>query len=258
MNRVHVSAMGTTASSMKNLDTDNSTTGLSRLVAAYPQLPFIAPFMTFLVLMGAGGQLGPDHLPWVYTVRIFASLGVYMLFRQYYPPLGRAHWPLAIVVGLATAVMWVVVHKWFAGQTWYAYTQVLGHDPAPKDFYNPWERLGHGWKVWTFLVVRIGGASTVVPMIEEVFWRAFVLRLIIDHHRFEDVPLGKFTLGSFLICSLASALQHPQWEVGILCWMIFNALFCWKKSLLCLMLTHGITNLALYIYVVRYQDWVFW
>lgn len=250
--------MGTITPSMSNLDTRSSNTRLSRLVAAYPQLPFVAPFMTFLLLMGAGSQLGADHLHWVYAVRIFGSLAVYLLFREYYPPLGRAHWPLAIVVGLATAVMWVTVHHWFRVQSWYPYTQVLGHDPAPKEFYDPWQRLGHGWKVWTFLVVRIGGAATVVPMIEEVFWRAFILRLIIDHHRFEDVPLGKFTWGSFLICSLASALQHPQWEVGILCWMIFNALFCWKKSLLCLMLTHGITNLALYIYVVIRQDWVFW
>ena len=62
-----------------------------------------------------------------------------------------------------------------------------------------------------------------------------------------------------LISSLLSILQHPDnWGVSILCWIIFNALFVWKKSLLCLMITHGVTNLALYTYVVSCGDWAFW
>ena len=69
---------------------------------------------------------------------------------------------------------------------------------------------------------------------------------------------GKFTWFSFVACSLGSALEHPQWEVGILCWVAYNLLFYRTRSLQCLMVTHGITNLVLYVYVVRYEDWVFW
>ena len=75
---------------------------------------------------------------------------------------------------------------------------------------------------------------------------------------FERVPLGKFTWASFVLCSLGSALEHPQWGVGIACWVVYNLLFYWKKSLLCLMITHGITNLALYVYVFVARDWIFW
>jgi CAAX prenyl protease-like protein len=231
---------------------------LDRLVAGYPQMPLVAPFLTFLLLLSLEHLFDPAHKPWLYGLRTFGALYVALLFRRYWPPLGKVHLPIAVVVGLVAAFGWVAVHRAFADCSWYPATQLFGRDPTRDQFYNPFERLGTGPALWAFLVVRIGGAATVVPIVEELFWRAFLLRFLIDWHRFETVPLAKFTWFSFLACSLLSALEHPQWEVGILCWMLYNLLFYWKKSLLCLMVTHGITNLALYVYVVVCQDWVFW
>jgi CAAX prenyl protease-like protein len=95
--------------------------------------------------------------------------------------------------------------------------------------------------------------------VEELFWRGFILRAFVSWDRFDEVPWGKFTWLAFIGSSLLSTLQHPaNWGVSIACWMLFNALFYWKKSLLCLMITHAVTNLALYIYVVRAGDWQFW
>ena len=54
-------------------------------------------------------------------------------------------------------------------------------------------------------------------------------------------------------------VQHPDnWGVSVLCWMFFNGIFYWTRSILCLVILHGVTNLALYAYVVRYADWIFW
>lgn len=230
----------------------------ARLVAAYPQTPLVAPFFAFLGLLALESAFDPAHKPWLYALRSSGALCVALLFRRYWPPLGKLHLSLCVPVGLVVALGWVAVHTWFAGFDWYAATQLLGKDPTLAEYYIPHKRLGTGLAYWAFLTVRIGGASTVVPIVEELFWRAFVLRLLIDWHRFEDVPLGKFTWFSFIVCSLLSAVEHPQWEVGILCWVAYNLLFYRTKSLLCLMVTHGITNLALYVYVVIYEDWVFW
>jgi CAAX prenyl protease-like protein len=236
-----------------------STSLLDRAVASHPELPYVAPFFTFLLFMALGSFFeGPRHVPWLYALRTVGALGVALLFWRYFPPLGRAHLLPAVVFGLLVAVMWVGVHKVFAAQSWYKYTQVMGRDPSPSEYYNCFEHLGTGWALALFLIVRIGGASIVVPIIEELFWRGFVLRLLINPWRFETVPLGAYTFRSVVICSLLSAAEHPMWEVGILCWVIYNLLFYWKKSLLFLMITHGITNFALYTYVVVQQDWVFW
>ncbi len=233
-------------------------TALDRFVRLYPQMPLIAPFMTFLLLMSAESLFDDGHKPWLYAVRTFGALYVALLFRKYWPPLGKVHLPICIVVGLLVAFGWVAIHKWIVGFSWYGATQVLGKDPVPADFYIPDERLGTGLAYWAFLVVRIGGAATVVPIVEELFWRGFLLRFLIDRYDFDKIPLATFTWSSFLLCSVLSAAEHPQWEVGIACWIVYNLLFYWKKSLMCLMVTHGITNLALYVYVVIYRDWVFW
>jgi CAAX prenyl protease-like protein len=108
-------------------------------------------------------------------------------------------------------------------------------------------------------VLRILVASTVVAIVEEVFWRGFLLRAFVDWDRFYEVPLGTFTWFAFLGTSLISVFEHPDnWAVSILCWFVYNGLMVWMKSLLLLILTHGITNLALYIYVVRAGDWLLW
>ena len=102
-------------------------------------------------------------------------------------------------------------------------------------------------------------AVMIVPVVEELFWRGFILRAFVNWDRFDQVPLGRFTWMAFLGSSLLSVVQHPgNWGVSMVCWMLFNGLFYWRKSLLCLMITHGVTNLALYWYVVRTGDWQFW
>ncbi|MFQ5491295.1 MAG: CAAX prenyl protease-related protein [Phycisphaerae bacterium] len=231
---------------------------LARLVDSYPQTPYVAPFLTFLLLLSLESVFDIAYKPWLYALRTGGALYVALAFRKYWPALGKPFWLISTAVGLVVAWGWVVMHHGFVGYSWYASTQLLGQDPSPAEFYIPHERLGTGLAYWLFLFVRIGGAATVVPIVEELFWRGFLLRFLIDADRFETVPLGKFTWFSFAVCSLLSAVEHPQWEVGIACWVVYNLLFYWKKSLLCLMITHGITNLALYVYVVIYQDWVFW
>lgn len=232
---------------------------LDRWVARSPEAPYLAPFLAFLLLMALGSFFeGPRHVPWLYTVRTCGALAVALAFWRYWPPLGRAHVLPAVVFGLASAAMWVVVHHWFAAQSWYPRTQLVARDAQPEAFYDCFAQLGTGVGLWLFLVVRIGGASIVVPIIEEIFWRGWVLRVLIDHWDFQKVPLGTCSLRSFVLCSLASALEHPMWEVGILCWAFWNLLFYWKKSLLFMIVMHGVTNLALYTYVVVARDWVFW
>jgi len=236
----------------------SSPTWVDAWVARSTEIPYVAPFMAFLLLMWVGGQFDRTYLPWAYALRTFGALAVAIVFWKYLPPLGRPHVLWAIPLGLLVAFGWVYLHKAFAAQPWYAATQLLGHDAPKGDFYDPYARLGAGFTFWLFLIVRIGGASVVVPIVEELFWRGFLLRALIRWNDFALVPLGAFTLRSFLFCSLLSAAEHPMWEVGILCWVVYNLLFYWKKSLLFLIVVHGITNLALYSYVVVRQDWVFW
>jgi len=228
----------------------------------------MAPFMTYLVLLPLDGMF-PDELRWIgMAVRGIASLAVAWIFRGYFPPLGRAHWGLAVAVGLFAAWGWVAGQYLFdrlglgwtlaLGSLFSTTPTVIGEPHKPFD---AWAKLGPGPWFWVHVVAKIGFASTVVPIVEELFWRGLLLRSLIKWDDFERVPLGTFTWFSFLASSILSVFQHPtNWGVSILCWIVFNGLFYYTRSLKCLMLTHGVTNFALYLYVVRAggDTWRFW
>lgn len=248
---------------------DPAETGwLHDLVMRRPEVPYLAPFMAYLLLLWTESLVeGDAYRLHFYALRTVGGLAVAAVFWRYYPPFGKLHPIKCLVFGLVVAFGWVMIHRLVAGQcvdgewvqprlSWYL--QPFGKDAAPDQYFDPREVYGTGFTYWLFLFVRIGGASTTVPIVEELFWRAFLLRALIDWEDFDEIPLGQFTWRSFLICSVLSAAEHPQWEVGILCWMAYNALFYWTRSILCLMVTHGVTNLALYVHVVVHEDWVFW
>ena len=52
----------------------------------------------------------------------------------------------------------------------------LGGDAA----FNPYSFNWHPAVVWALIAVRLIGAVIVVPVMEELFWRSFLLRYIIN------------------------------------------------------------------------------
>jgi len=198
-------------------------------------------------------------------IRGVGGLWVVWLFRRHLPPWGKAHVLLAAVMGVLIAT------GWYYGQYFFNWLGLPHRMPLPifsGDFelVDPRDSLGTGGLFWSTVVTRIVVASTTVAVVEELFWRAFLLRAFIDWSEFEKKPLGMFTWKSFLLTSLLSTLEHPDnWAVSIPCWFAFNALMYWKKSILFLVFVHGFTNLFLYIWVLvevlhrgNEQAWMFW
>jgi membrane protease YdiL (CAAX protease family) len=248
--------------------TPNEPLWLTRLVRAEPRAPWMMPYLAYLFLLMLT-DLFPDSMRLAaIALHTLASLYICWMFRHHLPSFGRPFILTAVVGGVFAAWLWVAGHHYLSG------IKLFGHSlggqfplfdhlgflfPKGGEPVNPRTEYGDGAAFWTHVVLKITRACTAVPIVEELFWRGFILRAFINWDRFDSVPLGKFTWLSFIGSSLLSVVQHPnQWGVSILCWMLFNGLFYWRKSLLCLMMTHSITNLALYVYVVRSGDWQFW
>lgn len=229
---------------------------LDRWAASRHDVVLMAPLMTYLALLGLTHTLPETWQPATIALRGVVSLAAVWVFRRHLPPWGRPHWPIAIIGGVLAGWGWVV------GQTLFDDLGLPGRlplFPGEKTTLDPRDALGAGTLFWTTWGTRMTVAVTAVPVVEELFWRAFLLRVLIDWHNFERVPLGKFTWLSFLGTSLISTLQHPDnWGVSILCWMAFNLVFYWTRSILCLVLLHAVTNLVLYLIVLRVDDWSHW
>jgi len=229
---------------------------LDRLGATRPDVVLIAPLLVYIVLLGLIVVVPPAWQPLAIGLRGVASLLVVWVFRRHLPPWGRPHLPIAIVGGLLVAWGWVVGQHVFDQLGLGCRLPLL---PGEKVVADPRQQLGAAKLFWTTWALRLAVAVIVVPVVEELFWRAFLLRALIDWHHFDRLPLGKFTWGSFLGTALISTFQHPDnWGVSILCWLVFNGVFYWTRSILCLVLLHGVTNLMLYLLVLRVGDWSFW
>lgn len=105
--------------------------------------------------------------------------------------------------------------------------------------------------------VRVAGAVLVVPVMEELFWRSFLLRYLISPD-FESVPLGAFTWGSFLAASLLFGLEHHEVMAGVVAGALYSLILYRTRSLAHCVLAHAVTNLALACYVLRTGNWYFW
>jgi CAAX prenyl protease-like protein len=223
---------------------------MKRLREALGRSPFtarVAPFVIFVMLTALQGKLGPNSQYWVYAAKTL--VGAFLIWAMW-PIVTEMRWAFsweAAAIGVFVFVFWV------------------GLDPyCPKWFkidgvWNPNLAFGAGSPLALgFIIFRVIGSSTIVPHMEEVFFRSFLYRYIIKVH-FLSVPLNQFDLRSFLITSILFGIEHGnQWLAGVLCGFCYQWLVIRKNRLGDAMTAHAISNLLLGIYVAWKGQWQFW
>ncbi len=108
------------------------------------------------------------------------------------------------------------------------------------------------------LALRAARAVLIVPIVEELFWRAWMMRWIIQPN-FQKVPLGTFSPAAFWIVAALFASEHgPYWDVGLVTGVIYNWWMVRTKSLGDLILVHAVTNACLSAYVIAAGKWEYW
>lgn len=135
-------------------------------------------------------------------------------------------------------------------------------------------------KAWTnsAFVLRLLAAGLLVPVFEEVFIRGFVFRfalqwdelskhkandaleLALDECSVNDVPPGAWSWMAVILSTIVFALGHtvPEWPAAIAYGLLMAGLYIWRKDLLSCIVAHGVTNIALALYVYQTGNWQFW
>lgn len=169
----------------------------------------------------------------------------------------RPHLRIAsgVGVGLLGIVLWIVLANLQLEQLLAEFLPAALR-PGPRVAYNPLEHL-NGWEAWAFIAVRLAGIAIVVPLAEELFWRGFLLRWLIDPE-WEKVPVGEFTLSSCAIVTVMFTLAHPEWLAAASYCLLINALLYWKRDLWLCVVAHAVSNVALAVYVLSTGEWWLW
>ncbi|MGD2063945.1 MAG: CAAX prenyl protease-related protein [Nitrospirota bacterium] len=221
---------------------------LQRMVRA-PWFPYVAPFATFIGFTYAGGQWpGVAHL-W-YLAKTVVVGAMLWGFRRHYVELGwgksAGNWAVGAIVGVIVLVVWVAPDRVLAPLR-------IGDGPG----FDPYSFGLDTALTWAVIAVRVFGAAVVVPIMEELFWRSFLMRYLIDTD-FKSVALGTFSTLSFAVVAAAFGFEHDRWVVGIAAGLAYGGLLVWRRDLFTCVLAHGVTNFGLGLYVLRTGEWSFW
>ena len=230
------------------------------------EVAYILPMAAFLGLTAVGNSW-PAFYPHSYVAKTLVTAGLLWWLRRSYTKIQWSHLWLGALVGVLVTVQWIGMEKLLApylslGELLGKIPLVggiLGSGPAePADPFNPYEAFSSMGVMWAFIAVRWAGASLVVPVMEELFWRDFLWRMLIDGDAFKKIQVGVWSTFAFTIVTLLFATVHTEWITAVVCGAIYAGLLVYTRSLGACIVAHGVTNFLLGLWVLVYKDWIFW
>ncbi len=226
--------------------------------AAHPAWARSLPFAVFLALLAAenGFATLQGWFPvlagwdgrWLYVAKTLATATLLAALWPFYAelesrPKGSANWLWTLAAGFG--VFWLWIHL---DQPWATLeASSKGFDP----------RNAHGGLDWTLALFRVGGAALVVPLMEELFWRSFIMRWL-KQPDFLAVDPARAGMRALAFSSALFALEHSLWFAGLLAGLAYGLLYMKTKNLWFPIAAHAVTNGSLGLWVLATGNWQFW
>jgi CAAX prenyl protease-like protein len=226
--------------------------------ARNPLLAQVLPFGLFMLGLAAvqfvQWQFGGDGAPlflrepmyWIYPLQTLACGAALVWFWKAYAFGSAKPLTLAVPIGLVVFVVWVS-------------PQLIFGQPPRRDGFDPEVFADDRALYLGTLAARFLRLVVVVPLVEEIFWRGFLQRYLINED-FTKIPFGTYTPFSFWFVTAAFASVHwgPDFIPALITGAIYGFIAIRTKSLLACVVAHAVTNLALGIYVLATKQWGFW
>ncbi|MCB1279095.1 CAAX prenyl protease-related protein [Prosthecobacter sp.] len=247
---------------------------IARLLAS-PTAAHVLPLVLFTLLNSVPGLFrienselpwhvrAPEH--WVYPLQTVLCAMVLILFRKHYTFKPWRGLGLAFALGIVGILVWIapsllrdsLIQNGHAPASWWDW---LGLAERNEGF-DPTIAKDSSWLFGAVVVMRFARMVLVVPFVEELFWRGFLMRfLLTEDGRFERVAFGTHRRKVFWIVTVAVMLIHNTEDyVGAFVWgSLVYFLAVRSKSLGACVFMHAVGNLALGLYVMNTQQWGFW
>ncbi|MEM6799216.1 MAG: CAAX prenyl protease-related protein [Planctomycetota bacterium] len=245
----------------------------------YAVLAFVAPLVVYMVVpmffntTAPGDHLAPEHVEAAQaryaanhlnlaTTRaaLLVPLLAFLAWAIYLPKLRVSL--LAIVVGVVGVVLWVGIDAVGIRQ---AAAGLFGEESSigsflfpERDALNPYELYGVGtFKFWQFLITRFIGLALIVPIVEELMLRGWMVRLI-DNPAFWEVKFGESSLRAVAAGVAFATLYHPEKLAAVVWFGLTMWLMLKTKNFWDCVAAHAVTNLLLGVWVLWRGQWELW
>jgi CAAX prenyl protease-like protein len=214
-------------------------------------VPYVLPFAVFLAFLTLHSVLPlPDLADQVLRIALMTVVLVWIARPVLDFRVRRVS--ASLLVGILVFGLWIGPDLLFPGyrQHWLFDNPIMG---SARSSLSASAQANAGT-----LGLRAIRAMVIVPIVEELFWRAWLMRWLISAD-FRQVPLGTYTAASFWPVAVLFAVEHGSyWDVGLITGLIYNGWMIRSKSLGDLILTHAVTNACLSAYVLAAGKWEYW
>lgn len=210
------------------------------------------PMALFMALLAVRGQVAGWSLDWldarwVYGISVPVVGASLVWFWRRYGEL--AAWLsarellLSVGIGVLVFMLWIRLdHPWM----------MLGEATASFKPVDDQAQL-----IWPLVIVRWIGAALMVPVMEELFWRGFLMRWI-DQPDFQKVDPRQASLKAVALSTAVFTLAHTQWLAAIVAGLAYAWLYRRTGKLWAPIVAHMVTNGVLGVWVVVWGNWEFW
>jgi CAAX prenyl protease-like protein len=213
-------------------------------MARNASLAYVLPFAVFIAILVVNSFVPvPQWARFVVETAVITSVSLPALQ-------GKPHFPLlSVLVGVGVFLLWIAPDHLYPGYRSLPIfnNALVGHVASGSTRRDP-----------LFLVSRVLNSVFTIPVLEELFWRGFLMRWLIDRD-FRSVRLGAYSASAFWIVALLFASEHGSyWDVGLLAGLAYNLWIVRTRNLLDSILAHAVTNACLAAWVIYEGQWQYW
>jgi len=205
----------------------------------------------------------PEH--WWYPIQVMLCGALLFWWRRHYQisPCRHAHLLLASGCAFVGIALWVLPGALYTagdaphGPNWWRWLgftdRSQGFDPTLLDDHPIGQSLS--------LAFRFLRSTLIVPLVEELCWRGWLMRAVIAGDRpFTRIPFGTHSWKAYAITTLAVTLIHQpeDWAAAFIWGSLVYLVAVKTRSLRACILMHAIGNLLLGLYILRTQQFGYW
>lgn len=243
---------------------------------------YIAPFFCFMAIAlifqfaeGLGLKLDNISQPWyrrhpeylMMIIQMVVCFPLLIYWRKQYEWNVNKGWILGVVGGVVGIAIWILpTHVYtilelgssdIEDPFWFKY---LGLTDRREGFDAAIFR-DDNFLYYTAIFLRFIRAVLLVALVEEIFWRGFLMRFIRKPDgKYWDIPFGMFHFIPYVVVTLCFMSVHSSvdWLAAFLFGSIMYALAVKTKSLFACILMHSVANLLMGVYVLTHLKYGLW
>ena len=208
------------------------------------------------------------HSPelWIYPLQCVVCGALLVFWWRHYIFKPMRGFGFATLMGLLGIGVWIAPTFLFDLWGWETdstakWLELLGFQERQESGFDPSFLGEHTAVYWASILARFLRMVMIVAFVEEIFWRGFLMRYLIDMDRdFLSIPFGSFSRLSVGVTIVLFTVQHhpADWMVAV----IYGSLACWvairTKSLAACVWMHAVANFSLGCFIMATKNWGLW